>query len=245
MTVPRFVVGSEALAGTRAVLTGPELHHLRVRRLRIGDDLILCDGAGRQRPGSVALLNRERAIIHFTAAAAVESESPLRLTLAHALVKADKIDLITEKSTELGVQELLLVRTERSLGHVSPGKIERWNRIARAATKQCQRSTVPRITGPISFDALLERGEALRLLFWESDRRSTLTVTGQTLVPSILAAVGPEGGFSAAEAAQAAACGFRLVGLGARLLRTETAAIVAATLCQFLWGDLRADPLAR
>jgi len=244
VTAPRFVVAPEALSGTSTVLTGPELHHLRVRRLRTGSDLILCDGCGQQRPGIVTTLNRERAVIHFTAATPIERESPLRLVLAQALVKGDKVDLIVEKGTELGMQELLLVRTERSLGNVSPGRVERWSRIARAAAKQCQRSAVPRIAGPISFDELLERRDSLRLLFWEGSARGALTVVEPRLdsSASVLAAVGPEGGFSPAEAARATACGFRLMSLGARILRAETAAVVAVTLCQFLWGDLHAEP---
>src|SRR5438128_253183 len=122
MTAPQFFVGPDALSGTSTVLTGPELHHLRVRRLRTGSELILCDGSGQRRPGIVAALDRHQAVIRFTTAVSRRHESRCRLVLAQALLKADKLDLIAEKSTELGIDELLIFHSQRSVSHASPSR---------------------------------------------------------------------------------------------------------------------------
>jgi 16S rRNA (uracil1498-N3)-methyltransferase len=233
---PQFLVGPELLSGARAVLTGAELHHLRVRRLHAGSEVILSDGLGHQRTGVVVSLDRRQAVVVLQPQELSRRESPLRLVLAQAVLKADRMDLVVEKATEIGVSEILVFECERSVGRLSPNRHARWLRIARGATKQCQRSTVPVIAG-ISFEQLLLRSEPLRLLFWEGESAASLaTVSGAP--PAALAAVGPEGGFSKAEVEQASARGFRVVGLGSRTLRAETAAVVAAALCQFLWGDL-------
>jgi len=241
VSVPRFVVDSEALSATRVVLTGPQLHHLRARRLRVGSKLVLADGLGRQRHGVVTAIDRRQAMIRVTEEQPSDRDSSLRLTLAQALLKGDKLDWVIEKATELGVAELVLFTSERTVGRAGVERAARWTRVARGAAQQCQRSTLPLIIGPVPFDQVVDRdGATLRLFFWEQEVPGGLAAVQRQhpKVSSVLAVVGPEGGFSAREAAQAAAAGFRLVGLAPRILRAETAAVAAATLCQFLWGDL-------
>ena len=223
------------------VLTGPELHHLRVRRLGVGTPIVLFDGCGNQRQGIVTAVDRRQAWIQFTHEDIAPSESPLRVVLAQAVLKATKLDIVIEKATELGVQELLLFTAERSVSHTTAVRMERWHRIAESAAKQCQRSTVPSIRGPIAFAALLrEPSASLRLFFWEAAPHLTLDAVARRhrQCASVLAVVGPEGGFTAREADLAEAAGFQVVGLSRRILRAETAAIVTLALCQFLWGDL-------
>ena len=235
---PRFLVSPHFLLGSRAVLTGMELHHLRVRRLHVGSQVILSDGLGHQRAGVLVALERQQAVVSLMPEEPPQRESRLRLVLAQAALKADRMDLIVEKATELGVSEILVFNCERSIGHPSPHRHARWQRIARGAMKQSQRSAAPAVVGPISFEQLLSRPEPLRLLFWEGEFVASLTDVKNGAPDAILAVVGPEGGFSAAEVEQASGCGFHAVGLGPRTLRAETAAVVAAALCQFLWGDL-------
>lgn len=241
VTQPRFVVSREALEGRSTVLTGTELQHLRVRRLHAGSTLVLFDGVGHQRQGIVTALDRRQASIQFIDDDLVRSESALRLVLAQAALKANKLDFVIEKATELGVSELVIFTSERSLSAPTPARAPRWNRIAASAAKQCQRSTVPRIQGPVRFEDLLrEPTAALQLFFWEDAQANGLHPLARTQAQctSVLAVVGPEGGFTSHEAADAAAAGFEIIGLGRRVLRAETAAIVVLTLCQFLWGDL-------
>ncbi|HXQ21455.1 MAG TPA: RsmE family RNA methyltransferase [Candidatus Acidoferrales bacterium] len=241
MSTPQFIVSPEALSGSRATLTGQELHHLRVRRLRAGSEVVLCDARGSQRHGVVLSIDRHCATIGLSSTPAQQRESPLQLVLAQALLKADKLDLIIEKATELGVSGVVLFSSERSAGRVTADRQARWNRIARGATKQCQRSTAPSVAGPISFDELLSQHTAAqRLFFWEDAPPGGLAAAHAECPRTAwaLVVVGPEGGFSAAEAQRAAAAGFRLIGLGPRILRAETAAVIAVALTQFLWGDM-------
>jgi 16S rRNA (uracil1498-N3)-methyltransferase len=168
-------------------------------------------------------------------------ERSLRLTLALAALKADKLDLVIEKATELGVSDILVFTSERTVRAPSPERHARWLRIARSAAKQSQRTSVPDVHGPLPVAEILARRlEANRLFFWEAaSPEASPLLARRSPQARILAVVGPEGGFSAAEASQAEDNGFELVRLGRRPLRAETAAIVAVSLCQFLWGDLR------
>jgi len=241
VSVPRFHVGRDILEGRSTVLIGAELHHLRVRRLRAGSALVLFDGVGHQRQGIITALDRRQARIQFLDDALAQSESPLRLVLAQAALKASKLEVVIEKATELGATEIVIFTCERSIQPITPLRAERWSRIATSAAKQCQRSTIPRVRGPIRFDDLLrEETTALRLLFWENALPGNLPALAQrrAACESVLAAVGPEGGFTKHEADSAQAVGFEGIGLAPRILRAETAAIIATALCQFLWGDL-------
>ncbi len=231
--------------GRSTVLTDAELHHLRVRRLRVGDELALFDGLGHERLGVIAALDRHHALLQFIDEDLALCESPLRLVLAQAALKANKLDLVIEKATELGVNEIVVFTSERSIAPGLPARAARWQRIAASAAKQCQRSTVPTVHGPVTFEDLLhQEPDALRLLFWEAARPGGLDALAQShrQCASVVAVVGPEGGFTAREAERAVAAGFELIGLARRVLRAETAAIVALTLCQFLWGDLGGTP---
>ena len=238
MSVPRFLVSSEALRTDRAVISGSELHHLRVRRVRIGSPVTLTDGQGQERCGVLTALGREQAVVSLTPFRAARCESRLRLVLAQAVLKADKMDWVIEKATELGVAEFIVFVSEHSLGKPSAERQARWNRIARSAAKQSQRSVVPAVRGPFSFQELLLCPGDMRLLFWEGTQRDLPTVPALTPSSALVAVIGPEGGFTLEEAARAESSGFHSVTLGPRILRAETAALVAVSLCQYRWGDL-------
>jgi len=239
MPRPRFLVRPGTLSGTRITLTGSEPHHLRVRRLRVGSQLILGDGQGTQELGTLVTLGRDYAVICLEGGDPPCRESPVRLVLAQAALKAHKMDLVVEKATELGVNEIQVFTCERSLAQPSAARSERWQRIARSAAKQCQRATVPLLSPAIPFDTLLARTESTRVLFWERHSGEAGGAPAmQPSPPDALIVVGPEGGFAATEAERAVAQGFQLWSLGPRILRAETAALAATALCQFLWGDL-------
>lgn len=244
VSLPRFLVAPHELTAARVALTGPQLHHLRARRLRVGSALVLADGMGIQRRGVVAAIDRHQAVIEITDEQPVHRDSTLQLTIAQALLKGDKLDWVIEKTTELGVSELVIFTSERTLGRVGSERLTRWSRVASSAAQQCQRSTLPVIRGLTSFDELLApSAEAVRLFFWEERAGSGLAGVHRqhSKAASVLAVIGPEGGFSNGEARRAEAAGLHMVSLGPRILRAETAAVVAGTLCQFLWGDLGDD----
>jgi 16S rRNA (uracil1498-N3)-methyltransferase len=241
MSVPRFVVATAALAGSQVVLEGSELRHLRVRRVRVGDTVALTDGAGCERYGVLVALDRQRAVIELSATALVARELPVRLTLALALLKGDKTDLVVEKATELGAHAVVLFTSERTVGRAGAERRERWTRLARSAAKQSGRAVVPSITGPIAFrDLLAATTDPLRLVLWERAAPGGLgSVWQESALPaSVTVAVGPEGGFADTEIEAARAAGFLPVGLRSPILRAETAAIAAVTLCAHLW-DMR------
>lgn len=241
MSTPRFLVNGTALLEPNVILMGAELRHLRARRVSIGGEVILSDGSGHIRQGVVTELSRHRAVIRLLSDAVAQPASPLRLVLAQALLKSSKTDLVIEKATELGVSELVVLTSGRSVVRATSEHQARWQRIAASATKQSQRSSVPRITGPTAFEGFLSAAAAdVQLLFWENCRAGELAhvKVEQPRSNSVLAVVGPEGGFSTSEAEAAQRAGFRLISLGTRILRADTAALVAVTLCQYLWGDL-------
>jgi 16S rRNA (uracil1498-N3)-methyltransferase len=145
------------------------------------------------------------------------------------------MDVVVEKATELGVSRLAPMLTERCVA--GRGQVARWRRIALAAAKQCGRTRVPEIDDPAPLaERLAASWPGLRLLAWEeATERGWETLPARAEAVAVL--LGPEGGFTPAEAAAAQAAGFRPVSLGRRVLRAETAALVTAALCQHRWGD--------
>lgn len=224
-----------------------ETRHLRdVLRLRAGDEVFVFDGLGHEfrcvvtdDPGKTGVL---------ALAEPVEpkpGEAPLDLTLAVALLKGEKFDLVVQKTTELGVTRIVPVVTARAdvrLANDAAGarRVERWNRLAMEAAKQSGRALVPKCDAPVEFAALVasENDGANRLVFTE--RGGGGFETAPTLdTAKLIALVGPEGGWADEELDQAEANGWTLVTLGGRILRAETAAITVTALLQHRFGDLR------
>jgi len=248
MSLPRFIVPSAALHGSSCVLTGDTFRHFRARRLRVGSRLVLADGAGTAREGVVAQVDRRQALVNLSPAVTETRESPLHLVLAQGILKGDKLDVVVEKATELGVHEILFFTSERTVGRVASQRQARWTRIACSAAQQSQRTTVPNVRGPVSLEDVLAYPTAgLRLFFWEGTSTRGLLAARErgSDASDVFVVVGPEGGFSADEARRAARAGFDVVGLSRRILRAETAAVVVVTLAQFLWGDLASPSPSR
>jgi 16S rRNA (uracil1498-N3)-methyltransferase len=224
-------------------MRGDELRHLRVRRIRPGAKLILIDGCGGEAAGTVIRISDSEALIDIDGNAGelhAQRESPLALTLAQAVLKSDKIDLVVQKATELGVHEIVLHISERCVLKPSAERLHRWDKIARTAAKQSQRIHIPRITGPVALDTVLHAARpGLRLLFWEGAPGAVRWPDGPA--DAAVVVIGPEGGFAEHEVDAARAAGFCIVGLGPRILRAETAAIAALALCQQRWGDLASE----
>jgi 16S rRNA (uracil1498-N3)-methyltransferase len=155
------------------------------------------------------------------------------------------MDLLVEKTTELGVSRIMPALTEFTVARatsIDSARAQRWRRLAVSAATQCGRASVPSVDRPVPFADAVRAvpQEAVRLLLWEGEHRVTLPeIHAARPEPlAVVLAVGPEGGFAAGEVALARAAGFTVSGLGPRTLRAETAAIVALALCQATWGDL-------
>jgi 16S rRNA (uracil1498-N3)-methyltransferase len=191
-------------------------------------------------------LSAEQGDIEILRSFQTERESSLEITLALGLTKGEKMDLVVEKATELGVHAFVPFVSSYTVPRLDERKIEkrnqRWQRIAVSAAKQSGRARIPKILPLCEFRELVRQPwiETLKLLFWEREAQQTLKELHacEPGVEKILLVVGPEGGFSVEEAARAHEAGFQWVGLGRRILRAETAAIAATSLVQFLWGDL-------
>jgi 16S rRNA (uracil1498-N3)-methyltransferase len=231
--------------GDEVELTGEDARKTSVvLRKRVGDEVELCDSSGR---AFVATLieSGERVRARLSEALGELPAATLEVALAQAIPKGVKMDFVVEKATELGVARILPVTTERTLGADSArdGKVERWRRLARAAAQQSGRTDVPGIEAPIAWAALCARfGEFdLVLVPWELTPAEPLRERLPDLLAgtrSVLVAIGPEGGLSHAEVERAVAAGAIAISLGRRILRTETAGLVACSLLLYAAGEL-------
>ena len=243
----RFFVSKKNLQEKKAGISGDELEHMRkVLRLRPGDRVTLFDDEGWEHEGVIRSYTEKFAEVEILQSARPKRESPVNITLAQALGKGEKMDLIVEKATELGVRSIVPFLSSRTVPKLGGEKMERrkarWKKIALSATKQSGRTQIPEILDVSDFAALVSRPWPceLKLLFWEGESQQSLTQIREekASLSSLLLVIGPEGGFSSQEAFEAIRHGFKAVRLGERILRTETAALAAVSIVQFLWGDM-------
>jgi 16S rRNA (uracil1498-N3)-methyltransferase len=236
----RFFVEGIRSAGERVAIDGADARKIvTVLRLRDGDVIEVIDSAGTQFEGRVHV---EDGTVSATLRAArpVAVDAERRVDVAQAIPKGQKMDFVVEKATELGAQSILPFYSERSVAHVlGETKVDRWRRLARTAAQQCGRAFVPEIAAPISFAELLERfAQYDTVVFpWELAPAEPLRETLPALLQGasrVMIVVGPEGGFSHAEAEAARKAGGHLVWLGRRILRTETAAMVLLAVLEYL-----------
>ena len=244
----RFHALPEAFASDSVTLGRAETQHARdVLRLAPGDEIFVFDGKGNEYRCRLAAFGPGSSTAEIIEQVKFQTPSNFGLTLAVALLKGDKFDLIVQKATELGVQKVVPVITRRADVKIrnqdeAGRKVTRWQRIAQEAMKQCGRADSMEIANPIEFGRLMPAGEKgeLRLLFAEREGVSFESACGSDDAPSqITAMVGSEGGWTDDEISEARQDGWQIVTLGGRTLRAETAAIVVATLLQHHFGDLK------
>jgi len=245
----RFYSPPDSVSGSSVNLSRDETHHLaRVLRLAPGDEAYVFDGCGREFRCHLSLVKDGRAKLEIIEQMTDTVESPLGLTLAQALAKGEKFDLIVQKATELGVGRIVPLVTEHTdiklKDEQVEKRLERWRRISLEALKQSGRRLLVEITDPVElnrFAGELEINKISRtaLVFSEQGGVSINTALAEVHRASrITALVGPEGGWSAVELDLLNKHGAKAVTLGPRVLRTETAAIVALTLIQHALGDV-------
>lgn len=221
-------------------MSGSDAHKIvTVLRLRDGDEIEVIDSAAQRFIAVIAVDGR-----NVSAALRERTQSRdstgLRVTVAQGVPKGQKMDFVVEKLTELGASQILPLQSERTVvTDVSANKIERWRRLAKTAAQQCGRDEVPRIEDPVQFADLCKTfSDYDAVLFpWELAEHTPLRDRLPELVRDarrVLVLVGPEGGFSHAEADAAQSAGAKLISLGSRILRTETAALVVLTLLNYV-----------
>jgi 16S rRNA (uracil1498-N3)-methyltransferase len=236
-------VDAPLAAGTRVTLAGGAARHLtRVLRLRVGEALILFNGSGGEYAASIEQSQGGRVVVAIGEQRAIERESPLALTLAQGVSRGERMDLVVQKATELGVSGLVPVLTERSVVRLTAQQADRrlnhWRAIAVAACEQSGRNRLPAIAAAVPLkDFLRSATDGVTRLLLSPGASATLADVPRP-VTAVTVLIGPEGGLAQAEQEAAVAAGFKPLRLGPRVLRTETAAIAALTLLQREFGDL-------
>lgn len=244
----RFLITPQQISGDVAVLSGAAARQIsRVLRLCSGDRIRLLDGCGNECEAQITTISRDEVTTRILNTRVCPGEPALRLSLAVCLPKSDKLELIVQKCAELGISEVIVVNSQRSVTRLEaqkiPQRLERWRRIAAEAAEQCGRGRAPEITGVEELGDLagaIER-HSLALIAWEDESRASLkSVLGECAKPdSVLLIVGPEGGFTPEEVLRATAAGAKCVTLGSRILRCETAAIGACAAIMYeIEGEL-------
>ena len=243
MRLTRVYVDAPLEPGARLSLTGGAAGHLtRVLRLRAKAALTLFNGRGGQYAASIERVHGNKVTVAVGEHKPIERESPFPLTLAQGVSRGERMDLVVQKATELGVARLVPVLTERSIVRLdeeqSDRKSSHWRAIAIAACEQCGRNRLPEVALPARLHEFLRQpaGDSVRLLLSPSATQRIEDVPRPAHGVTVL--IGPEGGLSDAEQEDALTAGFTAVNLGPRVLRTETAAIAALTLLQREFGDL-------
>ena len=246
MPLRRFLLSSPP-EGNKAILSGGEAHHLmHVLRVKSGDSIELIDGSGRIWRGDVAVISLAPLTVTIDGLAelAPTDITAVRLTLIQSLCKAEKLEWILEKTTELGIAEIRLLAADRSVLKVpeqkAQAKVDRWTKIIAAAAKQSRRSTLPVLHAPADCQTICESLEAdLKLVLSEDEKRLSLrNVLQRSTGRSAAFWVGPEGGWSPEEQQIFRTYKLEQVTLGGNILRTETAAIVGTALLKYELDNL-------
>lgn len=243
MRLIRVYTPDQLRVAATARLEGSAAAHVsRVLRLRGGDPVTLFNGDGWEYPGVVAAERGGVVEVEVTARVAGMAESPLALTLAQGVARGERMDMVMQKATELGVARIVPLLTERSVVRLDERqgqrKVAHWKAVTVAACEQSGRSRLPVVEAPVHLDDWLAREPqpALRLTLAPGAEQPLRALGGEWREAALL--IGPEGGLTDAEQAQAARAGYQSCSLGRRVLRTETAALAALAVLQAIHGDL-------
>ncbi|MEA1032365.1 16S rRNA (uracil(1498)-N(3))-methyltransferase [Pseudomonas sp. N-137] len=238
MRLSRFFIDAPLSLGAHE-LPEAQAHYIgRVLRMAEGDAVQVFDGSGQEFRGTLAEVGKKRVLVQLNEQFAGQVESPLRIHLGQGLSRGERMDWAIQKATELGVNEITPIFSERCEVRLKDERADKrllhWRQVAISACEQCGRSTVPVIHPPLLLADWLKQTDA--------ELKLVLHPVAEPLVnharPSSLAfLIGPEGGLSDAEVEQAKTAGYHAARLGPRVLRTETAPVVALAVAQQLWGD--------
>jgi len=240
---PRFFISPRQISGPDIIVTNEDVRHIStVLRMKTGDHLLLCDGRGIEYTVKISDINKSVIKTNILSQTRREIRYPL-ITLGQGLPKSDKMDLIVQKATELGAASIMALVTERTIVKVKDEEKRsvRWRKICREAAMQSNRADIPIIEGIQAFGDYVRTLDpepgTLLLLPWEEGTLPIKSVLrGRTGVKKIVVLIGPEGGFSAAEAALAQEKGFHAVSLGPNILRTETAALAVLAMIGYQYS---------
>lgn len=238
----RFFVSKEFVKTNSIYITGLEAHHiLDVMRLKVSDEVVVFDGTGREYTGIVKAADRKSLEVRIKSVRESPAGRSFLLTLIQAIPKKDKMDYIVEKATELGVSRIIPVTTERTIPEWNDAKraviVERWRKIAREAAKQCGRSDIPEISPIAPFEELAVSDHDLKLIAALSDKAIKLKDALKNGGGNTTVAIGPEGDFTPKEAEDALRAGFKIVSLGPRVLKSDTAGLAVLSMINYEYAS--------
>nr|HID59444.1 16S rRNA (uracil(1498)-N(3))-methyltransferase [Desulfobacterales bacterium] len=243
----RFYLDKEIINSGTPTITGQDAKHIRnVLRLKPGDHIHLFDGEGNGYESRIISVEPNRIALSILTCFPSITESPVRITIAQALLKNRAMDRIVRQITELGITGFIPHISARSVPRPDNERLkkrcQRWERIAKEALKQCNRCVPPKINQVVLFRNLIceETPHDLKIIFWEGHAENRLKFSDirVPIVKDVLAVIGPEGGFTREEIELAKEHHFIPLSLGPRILKADTAAVASATLIQYLYGDM-------
>ena len=240
----RFFADKSQISGDTIELFGDDVKHIsRVLRLREGDSISVCNKERTDYICSIETIEKDKVVLSVMEEKPNTNERNISITLYQGLPKGDKMDLIIQKAVELGVVEIVPVSMKRSVVKLNntQAKIQRWQRIADEASKQCMRGILPKVSDPITFKEMLSRvePEELTLLPYENENHNKLKtlLKDNAKCKRVNIIIGPEGGFDEEEISLVEAEKIPLVTLGPRIMRCETAPLAAISAVMYELGD--------
>ena len=240
----RFFIAGTNFPNGRAIIRGRDADHIRVLRLRAGDDIVICDGAGRDYKCRLVQTLEHEAEAEVIEVVPCPAEPSVKVTVLCGLPKGDKTDYIIQKCVEAGAYEIMFFDSERCIAKPDKPekKLERWQRIAEEAAKQSGRGIIPQVSWAGDFTAVLDIAvkKDLGLFMYETGEREKLddVLSANKDIATAAIITGPEGGFAQFEADLARVCKLHICSMGERILRCETAPVVALTATMYATGNL-------
>lgn len=234
------------LENNTCIIEGEDVKHIsKVLRCKIGEELEVCDNDNNEYICEITDIDKSAVTLDILEKIDIKRESDLKVKLYQGLPKGPKMEIILQKLTEVGVDEIILVQTKRSVTKVDDKKedkkIDRWQRIIYEAAKQSKRGKIPTLRGVLSFKEALEemRNNDFNIIPYENERTKSIKKALKGVnINNIGIFVGPEGGFDDAEIQSVESIGGQSVSLGPRILRTETASIVASSIVLYELSDI-------
>lgn len=240
----RFFVDGDLLTQEELVLTGENAAHAKVLRLKTGEQLLICDGAGKECLCEVSHIRGSDYILNVLDRRESKTEPNVKVSVYMAFPKADKLEHVIQKATELGAYEIVTFPSARCVSKPDEKslkkKIERWQKIASSAAEQSGRGRIPQVLVLPSFTAALKRAaEAdLPIMFYENEHATTLRMALESCsYRSVSLVSGPEGGLEDREVEQAKDACFKICTLGRRILRCETAPLCGLSAVMYASGE--------
>ncbi len=240
----KFFVSPDELQTDRPRLTGENAAHAKVLRINVGETVCLCDGEGLEALCRVEETTGKEYGLAVISRQESQAEAGVKVSVYMALPKADKLEHVIQKATELGAYEIVAFPSARCVSRPDEKslqkKLERWQKIAQSAAEQSGRGRIPKVVVLPSFDAALQRGSQtdLPILFYENEHATTLqmALTSNSFSTAAILS-GPEGGLEESEVEKARQAGFQICTLGKRILRCETAPLCGLSAIMYAAGE--------